>query len=138
MSSPPPVYHLFGFISMTPVLWLFLAAQSALVVVAFRLCLVPIKTPRRGRNLVFSNALALPLALVLSVATYMAAMLEAFSSAAAASPNEKAAILASGISTTVNVMWLWIPFVVILCVPLAIQIARHREAAQSRARFEKS
>ena len=63
-------------------------------------------------------------------------MLESFSVVGDADvpPSEKAAILASGITTTMNVAWLWIPFAILLGVLLAVQTARHREAAQLRSR----
>lgn len=136
MSLASPVYHLFGFISMTPVLWIFFLAQAALVLVAFRLCLVPIKTARRGQRLILANTLAIPLTLVISALSYIAGMLQSFSvvSDADVPPSEKAALLASGITTTMNVAWLWIPFAILLGMLLAVQTARHREATQLRSR----
>jgi len=133
MSSAPPVFHLFGFITMTPALWTFFVAQTALLLVALRLCLVPVKTARRGRRLVIANTLAVPLTFAISALSYVAGMVESFADIDHLPPSERAAALASGISTTMNVMWLWFPFAVILGVLLAVQVARYRETAQSRS-----
>ncbi|HET7539353.1 MAG TPA: hypothetical protein VFK05_05755 [Polyangiaceae bacterium] len=129
MGVASPVYHLFGFISMTPVLWIFFLAQTVLVLVALRLCFVPIKNARRGQRLMLANGLAIPLTFVISAASYVAGMIESFGASAEASESDKARILATGISTMMNVMWLWIPFAIIVGVLLGVQIARHREAA---------
>jgi len=133
MRSAPPVFHLFGFISMTPVLWTFFVAQTALVLVSLRLCLVPIGNARRGRRLIIANTLAVPFTFAISALSYVAGMVESFAEIDHLPPSEKAAVLANSISTTMNVMWLWLPFAVIHGVLLAVQVARYREAVQSRA-----
>ena len=124
----------FGSLTMTPTLWVFFGAQGALVLVAIRLCLMPIATARRGRHLIVASALAVPATFVISAASYLFGMLQSFESISDTDvlPADKAAVLASGISTTMDVMWLWIPFAVILVALLMAQVARHREAVQSR------
>src|SRR6188768_1261917 len=109
-----PAYHLFGFVSMTPVLWIFFLAQTALLLVALRLCFVKVKNARRGQLLMLANGLAIPLTFVISGLSYAAGMAESFAATADAPPSDKARILATGISTMINVMWLWIPFAIIL------------------------
>ena len=126
--------RLFGFISLTPMVWIFFGAQTALLLVALRLCLVPIKTARRGQRLILANALAIPLTFVISALSYAAGMLQTFNTIdnPEVLPGDKAAVLADGISSTIDLMWHWIPFAVILSGLLVAQIARHREAVQSR------
>ena len=134
MSMALAVYRLFGLISMTPVLWLFFLAQTALVLLGLRLCLLPIKDARRGQRLMLANGLAIPLTFAISALSYVASMYQAFRATTDAPPNDKALMLAEGISNTMHLMWLWIPFAVILGILFGVQIARQREAASLRSR----
>jgi hypothetical protein len=119
-------------IRTTPVLQIFFLVQTALVLFSLRLCFVPIKNARRGNRLLLVNGLAIPLTFVISVLSYLAGMAQSFSATAHAEVSEKARIMASGISTMINLMWLWIPFALILGILFGVQVARQREAASSR------
>jgi hypothetical protein len=115
-------YQLFGFISMTPTLWVFLVAQLTIVVFALLLCFLSATTAGGSRRLVLGNTIALITSIVVSVFTVLAGFLESF--AAHGPDNEKAAQLASGILTVMNGFLMAVPFAVILGLVLSFQVTR--------------
>lgn len=107
---------------MTPALWWFLSIQALLVLGAFGLCRV--RAPNRPalKRLERFGIAALLTSLAVSGLTYVSALVLSFG--ASDSPSEKAAQLATHITTMMNTRWLAIVFAILIGVSLKVQDAR--------------
>jgi hypothetical protein len=115
---------------MTPALWVLLLVQLIIVVSAAVLCFLPVESPRASRRLVLGNTVALVLSFAASGLTILSGFGESFAADGPAS--EKAAQLASGLTTIMNGFILAVPFAAISGALLVLQcMRRSREPARS-------
>jgi hypothetical protein len=118
---------------MTPALWVLLLVQLVIVVLAAVLCFLPVESARASRRLVLGNTVALVLSFAASGMTILSGFGESFAAEGPAS--EKAAQLATGITTVMNGFILAVPFAAISCVLLVLQCTRRsREPTRGASR----
>ena len=111
---------------MTSALWSCLFLQLFITLVAFALCVWPMRTQVAARWLSRAGTGALVSAIAVSVLTYVSGLLLSF--AAEGPPDVRAAQLATGILTMMHARWMWVPFAVAIGVSLKIQERRRGEA----------
>jgi hypothetical protein len=122
--------QLFGVISMTPALWSFVFVQLFIAIVAFALCVLPMRTPRAAKWLSRAGTGALFLSVAVSALTYASGLLLSF--AAEGPPDVRAAQLATGILTMMHARWMWVPFAIAIGISLKLQELRRRKALFAR------
>jgi len=109
---------------MTPALWLFLPIQVAIVLAAFGLCVLPLTDRLPAKRFARFGTAALLVSLAVSLFTYLSALMQSF--AAEGPPSEKAARLATHITTMMNARWMAVVFAILIGVAIKVQDARRR------------
>jgi len=111
-------------ISMTPALWLLVAIQAPIVLLAFGLCFVEVRDRLAAKRIARFGVAALLISVALSVFTYLSALVLSF--AVDGPPSEQAEQLATHLLTMMHARWMGPVFAILLGLSLKVQDARGR------------
>jgi hypothetical protein len=131
MSERDLPFHLFGLISMTSALWMMLFAQLMLVVAAAAFCFMVPRSALVAKRLTLGNTVVLVASMGLSLLVVASGYVQTF--AATGDDSERAATLATGITTVLNGILLAVPFAIVCGALLMVRVARNREAQRRGA-----
>lgn len=107
---------------MTRELWIDLALQLLLALLAVALCVTPLETPKAVLRVKLGSLLCFLASLGISASTFAFGLWQTF--VADGPANEKAAQLATGITTLINGVVLAVPFGALCGVALIVRLAR--------------